>query len=271
VTAYLLSWAWLIPAALTGGVIVPGEGWPTHFPALLGPAAAALILTAWRDGRAGLVDLGRRMVRVRIPARWWLFAVSPLLLVPLVVTVSAVLGRGAPAIGDFAVISGLPSGLGVLGVAAVVLFVNGFGEETGWRGYTQHTLQRTHGPLVATLVVALLWAGWHAPMFFTVASFRDLGVGTTVGWFLGLFCGALVLTWLYNRTGGSIALVAVWHATYNLVSGTDAATGLLAAVATTLVIALAMLLLALEVRALRRGSATVLGPAVAAEPSIRTR
>jgi hypothetical protein len=84
-----------------------------------------------------------------------------------------------------------------------------------------------------------------------------------VGWFIGLFCGAIVLTWLYNRSGGSILLVAIWHATYNLVSGTDAAEGLLAAIATTLVIGLALALVGLEMRATHQGRRSVLGPAAA--------
>jgi hypothetical protein len=81
-----------------------------------------------------------------------------------------------------------------------------------------------------------------------------------VGWIIALFCGAVVLSWLYNRSGGSILLVAVWHATYNLISGTDASTGLLAATATTLVIALAVTLVGLEIRASRRGGTSVLAP-----------
>jgi hypothetical protein len=45
-----------------------------------------------------------------------------------------------------------------------------------------------------------------------------------------------VLTSLYNHTGGSILVVALWHATYNLASGTTAADGTVAAVATAAVI-----------------------------------
>jgi hypothetical protein len=58
----------------------------------------------------------------------------------------------------------------------------------------------------------------------------------------------------------------VWHATYNLISGTDAARGLLAAASTTLVISLATTLVGLEIRAVRRGNPTVLGPPPTAAP-----
>ncbi len=98
-------------------------------------------------------------------------------------------------------------------------------------------------------------------MFVVVDTFRTFSAPILVGWIIGLFCGAIVLTWLYNRSGGSILLVAIWHATYNLVSGTDAAEGLLAATATTVVIGLALALVGLEMRATREGRPSVLGPA----------
>jgi uncharacterized protein len=156
--------------------------------------------------------------------------------------------------------TGLPARWGVLGVATAILLVNGFGEETGWRGYALPHLQRHRGPLVATVILSVLWAGWHAPMFFVVDTFRTFSAPILLGWIIGLVCGASVLTWLYNRSGGSILLVAIWHATYNLVSGTDAAEGLLAAIATTMVIGLALALVGLEMRATREARPSVLGP-----------
>ena len=261
--AYALSWLWLVPIAAAGGRVAAGRGWPTHLPALLAPLAAALIVTARSDGTAGLNDLGRRMVRVRVPLRWWVFAVSPLLVLVLVLLVDVAAGRALPAIGDFARFSGVTSGWGPLGVGAAIVMINGFGEETGWRGYALPRLQRRYPPLTTTMIVAALWAGWHLPMFFVVDGFRSFTLAITAGWVLGLFCGAIVLTWLYNHTR-SILLVALWHGTYNIISGTSAATGLLAAVSTTLVMVLAVALVVLEVRATRAGHRSVLGPPGAA-------
>jgi membrane protease YdiL (CAAX protease family) len=266
--AYALSWAWLIPLALTGSVVTARTGWPTHFPALIGPLAAAVILTARRDGRPGLRNLAARMLRGRVAPRWWLFAVSPLLVLFTVMGVDAALGQPMPALEDFAVFSGLPAGWGVVAVAAAVL-VGGFGEETGWRGYALPQLQRRRSPLVATLIVALLWVGWHAPMFLVVDTYRSFGLAILAGWIIAFFSGAIVLSWLYNRSGNSILLVAVWHTTYNLISGTAAAKGLLAAASTTLVIVFAMVLVVVEIRAMRRGNRTILGPRTAVNPDNR--
>jgi len=177
----------------------------------------------------------------------------------LVLLVDVAAGRPVPAADDFARFSGVSSGWGILGVGATIIVINGFGEETGWRGYALPHLQLRYTPMTATLVVAGLWAGWHLPMFFVVEGFRTFTVAITVGWVFGLFCGAIVLTWLYNRTG-SILLVALWHGTYNIISGTSAATGLLAAVSTTLVMVLAIALVVLELRATRGGRASILHP-----------
>jgi hypothetical protein len=68
-----------------------------------------------------------------------------------------------------------------------------------------------------------------------VANLRTFTPLLAVGWFIGLTCGSIVLTWLYDGSGGSILLVAVWHGLYNLVAGTAAAHGILGVLVTVLV------------------------------------
>jgi hypothetical protein len=56
-------------------------------------------------------------------------------------------------------------------------------------------------------------------------------------------------------------LVAVWHGLYNLVSATQAATGVLAAVVSTLIMIQGIALIILDLRARRRGRPSILDPA----------
>src|SRR3546814_18297335 len=49
-------------------------GAPVFYIAVAAPTIAALLVTAWRYGEAGLVDLGRSLVRVR--ANWIWIAIS---------------------------------------------------------------------------------------------------------------------------------------------------------------------------------------------------
>jgi CAAX protease family protein len=259
VLAYALSWSWVIPLVAAHEVVRRGGGWPTHLPALFGPAVAAVAVTAWTMGRPGVRDLGARMIRWRVPVRWWLAAISPLVFLGLGLAAMTAAGQALPGVADFGRFSGIPA-IGVAGVL-LLLLAGGLGEETGWRGYALPQLQRRFSPLASSLILAVLWFGWHLPQFFLIASYRDNGPFQYVGFFLGLTCGAVVLTWLYNRSGGSILLVAIWHGLYNLTSGTQAATGLLAAVVSTLIMIQAVVLIVLEMRARRRGRPSVLGPA----------
>ena len=85
--------------------------------------------------------------------------------------------------------------------------------------------------------------------------------------FLGLTCGAFVLNWLYNRTN-SILLCIVWHGTYNFVGASQAATGLPAAVISTLIMIQGVALVILDLRARRRGHPSIPGPGTGQERPI---
>ena len=260
VLAYALSWSWGIPMAAAHLVVRRGEGWPTHYPMLLGPAIAAVVVTAWTVGRPGVRDLLARIVRWRVPLRWWLAALSPAAFLGIALIAMLVTGQALPRVADFGKFSGLPA-IGLAGVLLLITFVGALGEETGWRGYALPQLQRRFSPLASSFILAVAWFLWHLPQFFVIATYRDSSPVQYAGMFLGLLCGAVVLTWLYNRSGGSILLVIVWHGLYNLASGTQAATGMLAAIVSTLVMVQGITLVVLELRARRRGRPSVLGPA----------
>ena len=230
--AYAVSWACWLPLAWTDRIVVVG-GWPTHLPGLVGPAVAAVAVSVVFGGRDSAARLAGRVLRWRI-GWWWLVAASPLLLVVGDVTARAVNGNLWPSLREFGEMNGLPQWT-VLGVATLLVVVNGLGEEAGWRGFLQPVLQRRMRPVLAVLLVAAIWAGWHAPLFLIIENYRGFTPATLVGFVIGLASGAVVLGWLYNRTG-SVLAAAVWHATYNLTAATTAAHGLLAAISTVAVI-----------------------------------
>ena len=260
VLAYAISWAWAIPLAVTGQVVARGQGWPTHYPSLLGPAIAAVVVTALTLGRPGLRDLLGRLLRWHVPVRWWLAALSPLAFLGLALVGLWVAGQDLPPAADFGMFSGTPM-LGLPFVFVMITFVGALGEEVGWRGYALPNLQHRFSPLAATLVLAPLWFLWHVPQFFVIQSYREFEPVEYVGMLLGLTCGAVILTWIYNQSGGSLLLVVLWHGTYNFVGATEAAaSGVMAAVITTLVMVQGVVLVVLEVSARRRGRPSVVGP-----------
>lgn len=232
---YLFSWGWWIPMAVAGIVVEPGQGWPTHLPGLLGPALAAVLVTAVADGRPGLADLWARIIRWRVGWVWYLIVAgtAALALIPLA------LGSAQPA--DLGTYSGAPiAGLAVL---AYVLLVNGFGEEIGWRGFLADHLLDRRSRAFTSVVVWPVWAFWHLPLFWVVGNLRELGVGGTIGWIVGIGAGSVLLTWMYQASGRSILIVALWHTAFNLATATKASAGVAAAAASTVVIVASVVLL----------------------------
>jgi membrane protease YdiL (CAAX protease family) len=182
---------------------------------VLGVGLAAFLVTAALSGRAGVADLVRRSVRWRVSVRWYLIA---LLSVPVGATLIslAIYGPGALA---------APSGgwLRALGVVAAVfvlqLVLFQLVEEIGFTGFLQHHWQDRYNPLKLTLYVALLWAVWHVPDHFAeegwgMEALISAPVVFAIG-FVSLFFARALFVWFYNRTGYSVLLVAIFHASFD--------------------------------------------------------
>ena len=246
VLAYTISWAFWIPILLSSAVVAPGSS-TTHFPGLLGPALAAIIVQAVCHGTAGLKELWRRMTLVSRPApRFWAYSLSPVGFLVIAFGVLLIRGTPLPGVGEFARYSGLPElGLPIVVILAIVF--SGYGEELGWRGFALDRLQARFGPLGGALVLAALWAGWHLPAFGFIQTYREMTLPMILGGFLlGITCGSIVLARVTHQTGGSVLAAALWHATYNLTSATSAGGGMISAVTTTCVMVWAIILVARE-------------------------
>ncbi len=127
-----------------------------------------------------------------------------------------------------------PSFAGI-GTLVVLQLVNGYGEETGWRGFAVPHLRLRHGPPAASLILAIPWAIWHIPTFWLDTGMRGFPPFVIPAFLVGLAAGSIVLTWMAEGSG-SILIVALWHAALNLGAATDAAAGSVAAITTTMVI-----------------------------------
>lgn len=252
VLAFGFSWAYWIPLAVWAPDV-------THFPGLLGPLLAGVLVTSATGGRAALRELGSRMVRWRLPARLWLLSLLPLVAAALAVAVRGLAGQGWPTSRQLATMDGLPSS-GFLVLLGLVLVVNGYGEEVGWRGVAWARLRSRFPIAPAALRLALPWAVWHLPTFWLDTGLRGFPLLTVPGWLVGLFAGAVVLGWLYEKAGASLLIVAVFHSGLNLASATQATEGLPAAAATAVVIAVAVLVLRSETHRLLSGSSKVAAP-----------
>jgi membrane protease YdiL (CAAX protease family) len=234
VLAYAFSWVVAIPlaAAAQGWV-----GWSLppalHYMTGYGPLLSALITVALVEGKPGVRDLLRRMTQWHARPAWWLVAVSPIVLYGVaVVTLRFVRGTWSDP-GALGRLNFLPD----LGAGALLLWLVtfGLGEEPGWRGFALPRLQRRHSALAATLILAAFWICWHLPSFFYLGTYMKLGVSVLPMFSLGIAAGAIVLTWLYNGSGGSVLLTAVAHASLNFVTASPVGDQTIAAIVSTVV------------------------------------
>jgi membrane protease YdiL (CAAX protease family) len=212
VAAIALSWAYWIHVALAGGRL-------SHFPGLVGPAVAALGVSAC-CGRDARRDLVRRVMTWRVHPRWYLASLVPPVVAAIVIALRWLAGTG-PTPGLFEV-QGI-AGLGWTAVIVVMVVVNGFGEEIGWRGFAWPQLRERRPIAQASLVLALGWVIWHLPLLWIDSGFGEMPVVVLPGLVMGLVCGSVVLGWLMERSG-SVPVVAVWHVSVNLSSSTTATT-----------------------------------------------
>jgi len=237
--AYASSWSIGVPLALAAqGVIAPILPPWCHYLIAYGPLLSAVIVTAATEGPPGLQRLWARVTRWRVAPLWWLVAVSPLGIGLVLFLVLNLLTDKPIEFAQLGEVRFLPP----LGIGALLLWVVtfGIGEEVGWRGFALPRLQRTHNALSATIVLTCLWAFWHLPQFFYL-----FDPAIAPGWVLGLFAGALVFTWLFNSTGGSVLVLAVAHGCFNFISASNAGSGVLAAVISTVVMVWAVVVVLL--------------------------
>ena len=174
-----------------------------------GPSAAGLIVAIAAEGRQGIVAMLRRLVHWRVNLVWW----GAALLLPFVLTVIAIGAHvwtgGTPPSFTF-----LREELNLLPLLILVLIspMGGPGGEEafGWRNYGQDKMQAKWSPLMTSAVIGLVWAIWHLPEFFNPSSTQyAAGLGFFVPMIVMWIAASILMTWLYNKTGGSTLIAGI--------------------------------------------------------------
>ena len=183
-----------------------------HALGALGPITAALITSLMHDGVAGPRDLLRRTIAWRGHFTWIAVALlAPIALLALAVVLEAVLNHGNVPWTGIGTSREFPQ-FSALGFLAYNIVSFGLGEEVGWRGFALPRLQSRHTAVVATLLLTVGWALWHLPLFLYRPGYTSMGAAGIAGWLFSLLTGALLLTWIYNESKGSILVAALFHA-----------------------------------------------------------
>lgn len=201
--AFAITWLALLPPSLAALGVIDGRpedllaGAPI---AIFGPAIAAVIASHREGGRTQVRELlaGLRAWNV---APWW-FVIALALPALLYMPVRAIYGlltggEGGPFF--------WPPGDAQHLIAALLVPL---GEEIGWRGFAQPRLVATHGPLRASAILGVLWGAWHLPMFIAVGAATPAYLALMLPYFVA---GAVMFTWLHQRTNGSLLLAVLLH------------------------------------------------------------
>jgi membrane protease YdiL (CAAX protease family) len=213
--AYGFTWIFWISEALAsrgllGSSVLVDFLLSPQNPAAWGPFVSAVLLTFWYQRGRGVLGLLKKGVDYRFAKKWW---IPTLLLCPLII--GGALGIAALAGESIPELYWIADPSLILVNFVVILFTGGpLQEEFGWRGYALPRLQSRFNALVSSVIVGFMWGLWHLPYFF---------IGTELTYAYGIIPQiitaillSILLTWLFNNTGGSILVSLLFHNMFNL-------------------------------------------------------
>jgi membrane protease YdiL (CAAX protease family) len=202
-----------------GLITVAGRGttavaYPTLTALLLDIVAAtvvAFVLSGVHSPRQGVRELLHSLDVRGQPVRWYWWAIAvgfyPLVIV-LGNAITAGVGLPQPAPNATGLWYWLV--LDALIMSLYGLFGGGGLEEPGWRGFALPWLQKRYSPLLASLILAVIWAFWHWPLLqvgpLDMVLYLVLEVAPL----------AILFTAVFNRSGGSLPIVMLLHVSINM-------------------------------------------------------
>ncbi|MFX0134178.1 MAG: CPBP family intramembrane glutamic endopeptidase [Candidatus Hodarchaeota archaeon] len=211
IIAYAATWILVFPLVLTGlGILSVNMIW--HFLGPLGPTISAIIIIYISNKKEGLKNLKNSIFKWRVGAFWILFSalIMPAFLFLTILLNLAFTGNFID-LGAYLLNEGITEPVSLIIWILVGAVCYGIFEEIGWRGYALPKLQEKYSPLVSTIILFVGWAFWHTPMFF-----YRFNIEILFGWLYGLFLGAIILTFIYNSSGGSTFVAILFHISNNI-------------------------------------------------------
>lgn len=209
ILAFAFTWVLWVPATLEARGMISSLPVPATFLGAFGPLVAAVAVTAQEGGRAGLRSLLSRVMRWCVAPVWYGVAIlGPLALTLAAIALHVVLGGQPPSLG--LLIGALPT---LVFVSIYMMITVALGEEVGWRGYALPALQARYGALLASVILGVMWTLWHLPLFFnTDTHYSNLPFFLFLAYIVPF---AVLITWVFNSTGGSVLMAMFFHAIMN--------------------------------------------------------
>lgn len=206
ILAYAFAWMFAPLIAISPVYGIPG---------LFAPGLAGFIVSRVMGGRAQAGEYLGKLTIWRVHVVWYLAALGlPVALTFLV----AVLGR------FFDADPTLP--LAPVTALGLIVFVLVAGEELGWRGFAQPQLEKNYSPLIAAIILGVLWGFWHLPNFFIPGMpHTEIPLPAFI---LYTTAFSVLAAWLLQYARGSVLIATLLHGASNtlgfLTPGLDSAT-----------------------------------------------
>ena len=172
------------------------------------PGIVALVMTWRAEGRPAAAVLLGRLFQWQVGLRWYAFALGYMAAVKLTAAVLHRLVAGEwPRFGEQPVI------LMFLAAVFSTVTLGQAGEELGWRGYALPRLAKRFGLDTASVLLGVIWAVWHLPLFI-IAGTDTTDQSFTV-YLLQVTALSVAMAWVWHNTGGSLLLTMLLHAAIN--------------------------------------------------------
>jgi uncharacterized protein len=208
------AWSWLIgfiaidtkqSAPVFSMVLTTASGF--------GPSIAAIFTVLFFSGRTGLMTWLKKSLSWRAGWRWYALAfLMPPLLMLLAQAIHWAMGGTiptSPAVGH------IP--LAIANFGLVFLIGGPLGEEFGWRSYAVPALGSKMGWRTASLIIGVIWGLWHLPWFFTAGTAQSQM--PFLVFMLNILAGAVLFSWLFLQSKGSVIPALVAHTSLNAWAG----------------------------------------------------
>ncbi len=170
-------------------------------------------MTGLTLGGVGVRALLHRFLIWRVGVQWYLVILfGPAILVLAAIGLDFILGGATPDFNNVGArrIFGTSANLWYFVVPFFLVDVLTNGEEIGWRGYVLPRLQARFSALVSSLILGVVWGLWHLPRFWVAGDTESF-----VWAILHNIAIAVLFTWVYSNTNGSLLMVTLLHAAIN--------------------------------------------------------
>jgi len=192
ILAFAFAWVFIPLIAISPVYGLPG---------LFAPAIAGFIVSRVTGGRAQVRELFGKLAIWRVNIAWYGIALGlPVLLCFLVALLARFFSDGVLQV---ATITPL----------AIIIFGLVVGEELGWRGYAQPALEKRYSPLLAAIILGVLWGLWHLPNFF-IPGLPHFEIPLPA-FVLYTTAFSVIAAWLLKYTRGSVLIATLLHGSTN--------------------------------------------------------